>query len=277
MRVVDDLSSGDPREPRGHRRRAARRRRPRPRLRDRGGAGRRRRLPPRGRRGRGGVDARSAHELRPERARDADGARGGAPGRGAAARLLVVERAPGRERLPGERGEAGGAALAVRRVEGDGRGVLLGVPRRVRHGCGRGAVLERLRAALGAQGQRDPALHPPPARRRGARRLRRRQPDARLRLLRGPGGGPDRRRAHARSRRADLPARKRRRDDPRPPARAARRDVGDHATRAPRAAPAGRDPAQLLADRQGQNCSRVLAAGRAPRGARAHVGLVRSS
>src|SRR6185312_6932682 len=98
--------------------------------------------------GRGGrVDERSADELRPERPRHADGARGGPPGGGAPARVLVVERPAGRERLPGSRGQAGRAALAVRRLQGDRRGVLLGLPRRLRHGRRRRALLERLRAA----------------------------------------------------------------------------------------------------------------------------------
>ena len=76
-------------------------------------------------------------------------------------------------------------------------------------------------------------------------------------------------------RRPDLPARKRRRDDAEPAARAARPDVGDHAARAPRAAPAGRDPAQLLAHRQGPGRARLRAAGRPGARPAPHLGLVR--
>ena len=50
---------------------------------------------------------------------------------------------------------------------------------------------------------------------------------------------------------------------------------GHLAARAPRAAAAGRDPAQLLADRQGPQRARLLARGAARRGPQAHVGLVR--
>ena len=49
----------------------------------------------------------------------------------------------------------------VRRLQGGGRGVLLRVSRCLRAGRGGGAVLQRLRAAVGSQGQRDSAVHPP--------------------------------------------------------------------------------------------------------------------
>ena len=144
------------------------------------------RLPPRRRHGRRPVDRGSVRRLRPERARDALGALGCPQGRRGASGLFLVQRSARCRRLPGERGQADGAAFALRGQQGDRRGVLLGVPRRVRVRRDRRALLERLRTALGAQVQRDPALHPAPARRRGARRVRRRHADARLRLRHRP-------------------------------------------------------------------------------------------
>ena len=118
---------------------------------------------------------------------------------------------------PASRGQAGGAAVAVRRRQGHRRGLLLGLLRRLRLRRGGGAVLERVRPALGAQVERDPAVHPQDHGGRAADDLRRRHPDPRLRVRDRSRQRPDPGGRDAGRGRRDLPAGERRRDQPQRP------------------------------------------------------------
>ena len=139
---------------------------------------------------------------RGERPRNAERPRGRAPARRAARLQLHRRRDLRRVRPPGARGRRAPAALALRHREARGRGVPGHVESSLREPPSRAPVRERLRAAAApeARGRRRRDLHGPAARGRRGDDLRRRRPDARLRLRRRRRRGDPRRRRAGRRR-----------------------------------------------------------------------------
>ncbi len=218
------------REPRGVAR-PDRVRQGRPARQARGREGRRRmrgRLPPGGARGRRAQrrEARGSH--RRERRRDAERPDGVARREGAPRRLrLVVVGLRRHPRAAQDRDDAPLAPLALRGVEGGGRGLPVGLPGVLRPRDRRVPLLQRLRPPAVAEvalRRRGAALRRGARLGRGPDDLRRRPPDPRLHLRRrrrgrprprgerpARGGRPD----EPRRRAADLDPRPRRRDRPR--------------------------------------------------------------
>ncbi|CAA9475910.1 MAG: UDP-glucose 4-epimerase, partial [uncultured Rubrobacteraceae bacterium] len=244
-----------------------------------GGRRRGRHRPPRRQHGGAALRRGPAGRLQEERLRDAQ-LPGGRQAQRRGALRLRLERGDGDRggRTAHPRGDGPPPGGTLRCQQARRRGLLLRLLPDLRHRDRGLAFRQRLRPPLRPQEQRRRALYQAGDERGGPGDLRRRHPDPRLHLHRGPHKGHKALGHHARRRRRDVPDRHQRRDHrardsgQAPPGPRRSRRQGRRGPQHRR--PPGRGPTQLRRHLQGEAPARLAGRDGPRRGPAAHRGVV---